>query len=217
MVRFPISVILTHCLTRMAKAKKSRNYQNRYSRKTNIREVRQRFLILCEGTVTEKKYFENFRVPGRVIDVKGLGRDPSKIVSEAKQYAENEEYDQIWCVFDRDEWTAETFNSALLVSQNESLKVAYSNQAFELWYVLHFQYLNTAIPRSEYCEKLTKLLGYSYTKNNDNLYDDLLNKQDTAIKNAIRLLKQYEPPNPEKDNPSTTVHLLVQELNRFSS
>lgn len=217
MVRFPILVILTHCLILMAKAKRSRNNQRRYSRKVNIREVKQRFLILCEGTETEPNYFRSFRVPQTVIIVKGLAKDPSKIISEAKKYAKKGEYDQIWCVFDRDEWTAETFNSALSISQNEGFKVAYSNQSFELWYVLHFQYLNTAIPRREYCEKLTKLLGYSYTKNQDNFYDDLLNKQDTAIKNAVRLLKQYEPPNPEKDDPSTTVHLLVQELNRFSS
>ena len=47
------------------------------------------------------------------------------------------------------------------------------------------------------------------------MYDDLIDKQNTAIKNAENLLKQYNPQNPAKDNPSTTVHLLVKELNRF--
>ena len=41
----------------------------------------------------------------------------------------------------------------------------------------------------------------------------LLEHQPRAIKNACKLLSIYEPHNPEKDNPCTTVHLLVEELN----
>ncbi|MGB3655272.1 MAG: RloB domain-containing protein [Rivularia sp. (in: cyanobacteria)] len=52
-------------------------------------------------------------------------------------------------------------------------------------------------------------------KNSETIYDELFNKQPTAIKNATTLLKQYSPQNPVENNPSTTVHLLVQELNKF--
>ena len=41
------------------------------------------------------------------------------------------------------------------------------------------------------------------------------NKQEDAIKHAKRLLLEYDRPNPETDNPSTTVYLLVEELNSF--
>jgi len=47
------------------------------------------------------------------------------------------------------------------------------------------------------------------------IYDALVERQALAIKNAETLLQQYESRNPVKDNPSTTVHLLVQELNKF--
>jgi len=47
------------------------------------------------------------------------------------------------------------------------------------------------------------------------MYDELLSKQPAAIKNATKLLDEYFPRNPEADNPSTTVHRLVQELNSF--
>ena len=80
---------------------------------------------------------------------------------------------------------------------------------------MHFEFLNTGIPRSDYIKKLKALLGHKYKKNSETIYDELLNKQPTAIKNAATLLKQYYPQNPVEDNPSTTVHLLVQELNRF--
>ncbi|NET88555.1 MAG: RloB domain-containing protein [Kamptonema sp. SIO1D9] len=196
----------------MAKRKKhSRGYS---PRKVNNREVKQRFLIVCEGEKTEPNYFRSFRVPKKVIDVKGLGKNPSKLVNSAKELQEQEDYDRVWCVFDRDSWTVEDFNNAIANAKNECIEVAYSNEAFELWYVLHFEFLNTGIPRKDYIKKLNSLLKQTYHKNSETIYDELFDKQAIAIKNATNLLKQYEPPNPSQDNPSTTVHLLVQELNK---
>jgi len=195
---------------------RKRNTSRGYSqRKVNTREIKQRFLIVCEGEKTEPNYFRNFRVSKVVIDIKGVGKNPSNLVKAIKTLRDEEDYDQVWCVFDRDSWSVNDFNSAILQTQQENFKVAYSNEAFELWYLLHFEFVNTGIPRKDYEEKLTKRLGYKYQKNSDSMYDDLIDKQNTAIKNAENLLKQYDPHNPAKDNPSTTVHLLVKELNRF--
>jgi hypothetical protein len=195
-----------------------RNINSRgYSpRKVDTREVRQRFLIVCEGEKTEPNYFEGFRVSKVVeIDVQGLGENPSKLVQSAKELKEQEDYDQVWCVFDRDSWTVEDFNNAIKNANAQGFKVAYSNEAFELWYVLHFEFLNTGIPRRDYLRKLTFLIGREYRKNSETIYDELFEKQSIAIRNAENLLRQYEPHNPVRDNPSTTVHLLVQELNKF--
>lgn len=49
------------------------------------------------------------------------------------------------------------------------------------------------------------------------MYQKLLDKQAVAITNAVKLLETYHPQNPGKDNPSTTVHHLVIELNKFLS
>lgn len=49
----------------------------------------------------------------------------------------------------------------------------------------------------------------------ETIYEYLFENQPTAIKNAITLLAQYDCHSPAKDNFSTTVHLLVQELNKF--
>ncbi len=197
---------------------KRKPYSRGYSpRKVDTREVRQRFLIVCEGEKTEPNYFRSFRVPKNVaeIDVQGVGENPSKLVNSAKDFKEQEDYDQVWCVFDRDSWTPEDFNNAIKNAENQGFKVAYSNEAFELWYVLHFEFLNTGIPRSDYLQKLSLLLNQRYQKNSEKIYDELFDKQPTAIRNAINLLNQYDPHIPARDNPSTTVHLLVQELNRF--
>ena len=198
-------------------ARKEKNLRGYSSRKVNVREIKQRFLIVCEGEKTEPKYFEKFRVPKTVINVKGVGENPSRLVQSAIKLKEeaikaDEGYDQVWCVFDRDDWPPQDFNSAIHKAENHDLKVAYSNEAFELWYVLHFEFLNTGIPRDDYCKKMTKHLGKKYQKNSDIIYDELINKQPTAIRNAERLLASYDYSTPGQDNPSTTVHLLVKEL-----
>ncbi len=188
------------------------------ARKSNFREVKQTFLIVCEGTETERNYFESFRVSKYVkIVTKGIGRNPSQVVKQALNLSQKDDYDQVWCVFDRDpsSVTVNDFNTAIQEAKNNNFQVAYSNECFELWYFLHFHFINTPINKNN-CEKqLTLLLNMKYQKNSTFMYDKLQDKQSTALKNAEILLKQYHPKNPAQDNPSTTVHLLVQELNKF--
>lgn len=192
---------------------KGRGYSKRKVKKHGLIE---RFLIVCEGKKTEPNYFKSFRVPKDVIDIYGFGYDPTRLVKKALELKERDgDYDQVWCVFDRDSVPEKNFNAALNLAKKNNIKVAYSNEAFELWYLLHFHFYQTGIPRRDYIKKLSKLLGHKYEKNSDTIYRDLLSKQPTAIKNAKRLLKQYNPRKPAHDNPSTTVHLLVEELNKF--
>jgi hypothetical protein len=96
---------------------------------------------------------------------------------------------------------------------NNEMHVAYSNEAFELWYLLHFHFYNTGISRDSYKSKLTKLLKHKYEKNSTKIYEKIKSRQPDAIKNATNLLSQYDPHRPEKDNLSTTVHFLAQCLN----
>ena len=124
-------------------------------------------------------------------------------------------YDQIWCVFDRDSVPAQRFNEAFALANRTGFRIAYSNEAFELWYLLHFNFYNTGISRADYIEKLVPLLGHNYTKNSSSMYRELHTRQSDAIRNAHTLLAQYSPCHPVEDNPSTTVHLLIEELNRF--
>ena len=201
----------------MPKKKMEASSRGYSERRVGTRKLRQKFLIVCEGKETEPNYFKSFRVPKDVIDVQGFGYNPSKLVEKAKELnTENKgEYDQVWCVFDRDDSPKQDFNNAIANAERVGFKVAYSNEAFELWYVLHFEFLDTGITREDYIKKLKTHLNQQYKKNSNKIYEQIENLQSTAIKNAENLLKQYNPPNPESDNPSTTVHLLVKELNQF--
>lgn len=182
------------------------------------REPLPRFLIVCEGEQTEPNYFKSFRVPKEVLDVRGLGDNTLRLVEKAVEFsnAANPHYDQVWCVFDRDSFPAEHFNAALDLAERQAIKVAYSNEAFELWYLLHFHFYNTGISRSQYKEKLSEQLGHRYEKNSRTIYAEIEEKQSDAIANAKRLLSFYAPPDPCNNNPSTTVFRLVEELNRFA-
>ena len=64
--------------------------------------------------------------------------------------------------------------------------------------------------------KAAVYLKREYKKNDPFIYQELLERQGDAIRNARRLLAEYNPPNPAQDNPSTTVHLLVEALNRYA-
>ena len=205
---------------RLRKGRKG-NYRERRSDK---QEVLPRFLIVCEGKKTEPNYLQGFRVPKDLaeIDVRGLGITPPQLIEKAlslrrkaSDRIELEEYDQVWCVFDKDDWEDDKFNDLIEEAKNEGLDVAYSNQAFELWFLLHFHYYDIPMHRNQYEGELSKLLGLRYKKNAKDMYYRLYSKKKTAIKNAEKLLARYISRNPAKDNPSTTVHLLVRELNRF--
>ena len=197
-----------------ARGARARGYS---PRKVSTRETIQKFLIVCEGEQTEPNYFRKFRVPKQVarVDVHGLGANTESLVRRAISLRAEDDYDQVWCVFDRDSFKVESFNAALALAAREGISVAYSNEAFELWYLLHFHYFNSGMSRSDYGRKLTALLGFKYEKNSDVIFDALWSRQATAIQHAERLLASYPEPWPASDNPSTTVHLLVRELLRF--
>lgn len=206
-------------------------------RRINSRSVRKTFLILCEGAKTEPSYFLGFRLAREVVEIVGMADNTLHLVREAVQkrqeFAERGiTFDQVWCVFDRDSFPAQNFNEAIRLARAEGMHVAYTNQAFELWYLLHFDYHTSALHRWQYADILADRLGFRYKKNDSNMYEVLRARQPTAIRNARRLLREYEDSNgievesaieslrevrglnPEADNPSTTVHCLVEELNK---
>ena len=186
-----------------------------YKRKESIRNMNDTFLIVCEGQKTEPLYFDSFKIKSANVKVIGMGANTISLVEETIKLKEGKDFNQVWCVFDRDSFKAGNFYTAIQLADKHGIEVAYSNEAFELWYLLHFHYLDTGIDRQQYKKKLDGLLGREYKKNDPNMYKLLQSKQKTVIANAKRLLGSYTSGNPEHNKPSTTVHLLVEELNKF--
>ncbi len=172
------------------------------------------FLIICEGHETEPTYFKNFRNPGVTIDIKKVNSNTQKLVTDVLKnisYSKND-FDQIWCVFDKDNFDPSDFNNAINTANINNIHVAYSNQCFELWYVLHFRELTVPVPRRNYERILDGHLKREYKKNDKNIFKDLRGYTPVAIKNAKSLLNNHIKINPSDQDPSTTVHLLVEQL-----
>ena len=185
-------------------------------RKKLNKNILDNILILCEGAKTEPNYFNSIKLKYRLsnVDIRGLGSNTDKITETAIKHHKN--YSQVWCVFDRDSFDAYNFNRAFqMVAKYKNIHIAYSNEAFELWYLLHFNYYNTGISRNQYYDLLSELLDKKYKKNSTEMYELICDKENTAIKNAKRLLSSYSNENPERNNPSTTVYKLIEELNRY--
>lgn len=207
---------------------KNRNTSDYLRRQTKTRETRKRFLIVCEGEKTEVNYFKAFTVPNKIeVRVKGEGKNSLSLVEKAIKIIDNlkqdDSFDQIWCVFDKDNCSKEQFNQAERLAKENNVKIAYSNEAFEIWFILHFQYLDIATSRSEYLTILTKQMQKygllneqeKYEKNREDMYEKLKPYQRTAITNAAKLIQDRDEAkkHPFDANPSTTVQELVQELN----
>ncbi|MFM7908345.1 MAG: RloB family protein [Microcystis sp.] len=206
----------------------NRNTSDYLRRQTKTRETRKRFLIVCEGEKTEVNYFKAFDVPKKIeVTVRGEGKNSLSLVNKAIQIIDNlkqdDSFDQIWCVFDKDNCSKEQFNQAERLAKQKNIKIAYSNEAFEIWFILHFQYLDIATSRSEYLTILTKQMQKygllnkeeKYAKNREDMYEKLKPYQTTAITNAAKLIQDRDEAkkHPFDANPSTTVQELVQELN----
>ena len=122
------------------------------ARRAPNRDPGRRILIVCEGEVTEREYFEGFRRwcknPRVVIAFDGPAGVPLTLVGRAKQRRDEADlaasragddflrYDEVWCVFDVDEHPHVV--SAREGALAAGLRIAMSNPCFELWLLLHF-------------------------------------------------------------------------------
>ena len=208
----------------------------RFKRNKTIRKQYSFVYIFTEGEKTEPIYFESkkkeieteIRRKDIKIEIKGKGYNTLSLVDFSWEFRQRENIDltvdECWVVFDKDDFNKD-FNNAINKAKTNGLKVAYSNEAFELWFLLHFNFMNSAIRREDYNTKLTenfkKLTGdkkykYDKVKSVYPLIEIIKDKELDAIKNAKKILKQYKGEKSFlKMNPSTTVHLLVERLNKL--
>lgn len=198
-------------------------------REQGTRDQIVKFLIVCEGEKTEPNYFRAFTERWsevKEIKVAGCGCSTCQLIIEAKKNREKLErermvpFDRVWLVFDKDDF--KDFNKAIADAKKEGMNCAWSNQAFELWYVLHFQYLDTGVDRKQYIEmiedkvrKASKSKKFKYKKNDEGFYQILQKHgdEDFAFKNAEKLRNRHKgKSNYAAHNPRTEVDLLVDEL-----
>lgn len=235
---------------RIKKDDSHKNTKDNCNRKKDTRNKVLSVIIACEDEASAPTYFK--MIVKRLKDNRAITQDSlvisdhkhntpmgvlSDLLNHKKDGKSYKDFEHKWIVIDRDAprvngggHTKDDFNGALSSAKTKKVEVAYANDSYELWYLLHFNYRETAILRDDILkEVIKKLKTKNLTKfrdlNDENIkseeytkliYEELLELQLTAIKNAKKLLEFYgESHNPEIDNPSTTIYKLVEILNNL--
>jgi hypothetical protein len=193
-------------------------------------EERKYFLIVCEGIRTEPIYFEYLKrlLPKHLletVEISGEGDNTINVVNAAIEKRDKRvndpllpPYNEVWAVFDKDDFPNERYDNAVTKAQQFGIEPGVSNEAFELWYILHFQLLETALKRQQYFDILSDILGFKYAKNSQDVVQLLFEKGN--IKRAIGWARHLEDMHagltPSESCPYTRVYLLVENLLTYS-
>lgn len=224
----------------MAKRGKIRGYESidEIVRPERIKKYKYLILIICEDQNTEKKYFNNFRsrVPLETIFLKavGTGRDPKGVMEQAIQERNNlavdrrREVDEVWVVFDKDdadkeEGKTKRFHEAMAICEDEKFNLAFSNEVFELWLLLHLTDIDPAIalPRNVIYSKLEELVklnkghgDYTYIHGSNEILEKIaaIGDEQKAIQRAVALINFHKNKPFLECNPVTYVHTLILNL-----
>lgn len=180
-------------------------------------------LIICCGVRTEKNYFNNIAMiikrnypkqTGINFDIEPDPVDPQKMAKHLSNRKDLSSYQHIWVVFDKDDFEKDNFDNAVQIVNERNKKntkkfhALWSNECIELWFLLHFEYMNADITRNQYFEKLGRYLGASYEKNDKDIVVKMMlagGKLENAVKNANKLQKINSGNTPSNCKPATNV------------
>ncbi|MFF9808723.1 RloB family protein [Streptomyces coeruleorubidus] len=189
------------------------------------RPLKQRFLIYCEGAVTEKEYLDGYRLLLRSpnIQVK-FGRThgvPSELVEDAISHqaraprsAEDkyEPYDQVWCVMDVEAPKQHPNLEAVLAkAKKNQINCAISNPCFEIWLILHFVKRGSYLSSHQACVEL-QAHKCGYSKDSKHVEFEKFPPLYEVAKTRASELREGAGPFSVGSNPSSSVYQLVDEL-----
>lgn len=145
-------------------------------RSTKKRSRGKRYLIVTNGKVTEKEYFEKlvdlYGLRGRVVIDKGAaGRDPKTLVERAADLKAKEDrearkerfdsWESVWAVTDVDGFS---MFAAQQLARQEAVGLAVSNPCFEVWLIDHMIVCPESCSETKACEKKAQELGVTCSR-----------------------------------------------------
>ena len=179
-----------------------------FERRPARREVGRKVIIVCEGSKTEKGYFNAIRASLRLPTVQIAvyhpdATNPRRIVEYARQKRQEQidnggwnpagEGDCAWAVYDGVEHyqhNKRDWDEALDLAQSNGIHLAITNPSFELWYLLHFQEQTAMLHRDAACIRLKENWIKDYEKGQVLYPDPLKERTRDAIERARKLAKQ---------------------------
>lgn len=205
-------------------------------RQRRERARNKRYLIVCEGTKSEPQYLREFLDelhirPQLVRIAPNDGASPDRVVAHALALYESDAlagdaFDQVYCVFDRDQHT--TFDAAVqrtkdLKASGKPFEAITSTPCFEIWLLLHFGYSDKpfyAVGRKSAGAQVVSALKAKpkfadYCKGKTGIYGQLKDKLVDALTHAECLRKHGAATN--SINPATNVDELVKVIQALAT
>lgn len=225
------------------------------------------FIIFCEDDVSEVLYLRAFQTPRIKINPIGKQKSDFDNVTNAIEHCQknglmivdaehneklNTESAFVWCVYDRDiqrdvsrDKRLIAFDESIQLAERKGFEVAWSNDSFELWILLHFEEVDptqeTNATREQYYDRLTHTFLARKSKNTNLLrvqaeptfryktflktgknFPSIVLKEiegltSTAIARAERLEAHHNIPDrrPHQKAPCTRMHHLVNVLLKY--
>ena len=201
------------------------------ARKTGKINARDTFYIITNGERSEKNYFDLLKSYKSIYDVKVEyeNRDPLGLVEFAVRY--RKDANQVWCVFDIDaSHKEERLIPAIKLAEEHNIKYAFSNLAFEVWLISHFQVCDKCMNCSQHKALLDLIiknelkLNQEYDKADKDLLEKyFVPKYSIAVENTKKVHQKFMKDHKENFggnsrpriwewNSCTTVYKLVEAL-----
>ncbi len=201
-------------------------------RKQGVRDLKKRFLIVCEDAKSAPSYFlalrRHFKLSATSIRVVGSdgNSQPIQVVNRAIQIKNQAEkankqkkqqdadsyitrYDEVWCVIDGD--YGNKITNARTRATAKDVKLAVSTMCFEYWVLLHFEENDTPTIKCDEVISSLKTKKYlpKYDKGSCDFHDVVPHVHD-ACRRAKKLRRPAEKP--EDQNPCSEVYLLINAI-----
>lgn len=221
----------------MKKPRLTRLEEQKLKKRLQRQDYSRLYLIFTEGTKTKPYYFDGFKKviekqnPSILIEILGVGKATTKLLEFADEFIEEFQVEnaEIWLVTDKDDFQDAHFNKLVTeCGKRDGRKylgnwwhAAWSNECFELWFILHFSFYQAAATRTEYYrmlkEQFVRLGLKKYEKNDPGIFLTLTTKGNPrlAIHYAKKLYEEKKGQVPSSAKPCTTVFRLVEELARY--
>ena len=179
---------------------------NRRNRISKAKKINPHFWVFCEGE-TEEAYVKHlrtqFRIPIEIVPKIVGNKITERFIKSYKKGKPLHSKDKDFLLYDADVKAVlgklKRFKSAILIASNPSI---------ELWFLFHYKNQKGSITTDKCIRELSNRNRIKYKKGliDDCLKIKLIEKRDDACKRATAS-KHFV-------NPSTNVHILIDELNK---
>jgi len=140
--------------------------KDKYRRRAPALRLKNRVLVMCSAQ-TEETYFKLFKEKHKsdlrnvIVEVVAHKKsDPMAVVTAT--VSRKDGYDEAWAVFDKDDFI--DFDEAITLAVDSGINCAFSNEAIEYWFFLHFENRTGAMSRKTLNSELGRKLNIEYDK-----------------------------------------------------